>query len=90
VGHKEPWIADGAFGPPLLERDFGISFIAEGVISQFANVVSHLSSAPFRTILLIFQVTQFTAVLHAGSLVSCHNFPSFLLCFNKRSYMPKL
>jgi hypothetical protein len=53
--------------------------------SQFANFVSHLSSDLFPTILLIFRVTQFTVVFHAGSLVSCHNFLSFPVCFNKRS-----
>jgi hypothetical protein len=30
-------------------------------------------------------VTQFTAVLHAGFLVSCHHFLIFLSCFNKLS-----
>jgi hypothetical protein len=39
------------------------------------------SSALFRAILLIVLVTQFTAVLHAGSRVSCHNFLSLCLCF---------
>jgi hypothetical protein len=52
---------------------------------QFVNFVSHLSSSVFRTILLIFQVTQFIAILHAGSLVSCCNFQSFLVCFSNRS-----
>jgi hypothetical protein len=55
------------------------------VTSQFANFVSHLSSALFRTILLKFRVTQFTVALHAGSVVSCHNFLSILLCFNGQS-----
>jgi hypothetical protein len=55
------------------------------VTSQFAKIVSNLSSALFRTITLIFQVTQFAAGLNAGSLVSCHNFLSFLLCVNKGS-----
>jgi hypothetical protein len=30
-------------------------------------------------------VTKFTAILHAGSLVSCHDLLSLLLCFNKWS-----
>jgi hypothetical protein len=34
--------------------------------------------------LLVF-VTQFIAVLHAGSRVSCHKFLSLCLCFNRRS-----
>jgi hypothetical protein len=29
--------------------------------------------------------TQFTSVLHPGSLVSCHNFLILLLYFNNRS-----
>jgi hypothetical protein len=34
---------------------------------------------------LIDFATQLTAVLHAGSLTSCHNFLSPCLCFNNRS-----
>jgi hypothetical protein len=49
------------------------------------NFVSHLSSALFRIILLVFRVTQFTDVSHPGCLIYCHTFLSFLLCFNKRS-----
>jgi hypothetical protein len=30
-------------------------------------------------------MNQFTAVLHAGSPVSCHNILNFLLCFNESS-----
>jgi hypothetical protein len=70
---------------PFLERDFAIGHIAWGVTSQLVNFVSHLSSVLFRTILLISRVTQFTAVLHALSLVPWHHCPSFLLCFNKWS-----
>jgi hypothetical protein len=55
------------------------------VTSQFAYCVSHLPSALYWTILLILWVTQCTVILHAGFLVSYHNFLSFLLCFNKRS-----
>jgi hypothetical protein len=29
-------------------------------------------------------MTKLTAVLHAGSLVSCHNFLTLRLCFNSR------
>jgi hypothetical protein len=47
--------------------------------------VSHRSSAILRVNRLIDFVNQLTAVLHAGSLVSCHNFLSFRLCFNSRS-----
>jgi hypothetical protein len=46
-GPKEPWNADGAFGPPLLVRYFATGHIAWGVSSQLANFVSHLSSALF-------------------------------------------
>jgi hypothetical protein len=47
--------------------------------------VSHLTSACLRVILLIDLLTQLTAVLQAGSLVSCHNFLSLRLGFNSRS-----
>jgi hypothetical protein len=58
--------------------DFAIGHIARGVTLQFANFVPHLSSALFRNILLVFRVTQFTFVLHAGFLVSCRTFMNFL------------
>jgi hypothetical protein len=76
MGLKGPWIANGAFGPPLFMRNFAIGHIDWGVTFQFANLVSHLSSDLFQTIFPIFGVTEFIAVLHAGSLVSCHNFLS--------------
>lgn len=43
--------------------------------SWFANSIS----------LQIFRVNPFAVVSHAGSLVPCQNFPSFLLCFNEIS-----
>jgi hypothetical protein len=46
--------------------------IAWGLTSVFANIVSHRSSAFFRVMRVIAFETQFTAVLHPGSLVSCH------------------
>jgi hypothetical protein len=52
---------------------------------QFSILVSHRSSALLRAILLIVLVTQFTAVLHAGSLVSCDNFLSLCLCLSSLS-----
>jgi hypothetical protein len=55
------------------------------VISEFGKFVSRLSSTLFQTILLTFQATHFTAVPHAGSLVSCHNFRRFCSGFNKWS-----
>jgi hypothetical protein len=30
-------------------------------------------------------VAQFTVVLHAESLISCHNLFNFFVCFNKQS-----
>jgi hypothetical protein len=66
-----------------------------GGISQWAKLpevwprsylsVSHCSSAFLRAIRVTDFVTQFTAILHAGSLVSCHDFRSQCVCFNSRS-----
>jgi hypothetical protein len=56
--------------------------IAWGVVHIF---VPHRSSACLRVIRLIDFVTQLTAVLLAASLVSCHNFLCFRLCFSSRS-----
>jgi hypothetical protein len=39
----------------------------------------------FQVVFLIAFETQLTAALHAGSLVSCHNFRSLCLCLNNRS-----
>jgi hypothetical protein len=55
------------------------------VTSQFPTLVSHRSSAFLRVIRLTVLVTQFTAILHAGSRVSCHNFLSLCLCLSRRS-----
>jgi hypothetical protein len=59
--------------------------IAWGVTSVLLIFVSHRSSAFLEVIRLIVFVTQLTAVLHAGALVSCHSFLSLCLCFNKWS-----
>jgi hypothetical protein len=48
-----------------------------GVTLKFDIFISHRSDAPFRVALLTVLVAQFTAVLHAGSMVSCHNFMQF-------------
>jgi hypothetical protein len=64
-------------------RDFTIGNIAWGVTSQFLTFVSHHSSTFLQAVFLIVFLTQLTAVLHAGSQVSCHNFHSLHLCFNK-------
>jgi hypothetical protein len=55
------------------------------VTSELPIFVSHGSSAFLRIIRLIDFVFQLTAVLQAGSLVPCHNFLSFRLCFNNPS-----
>jgi hypothetical protein len=49
------------------------------VTSQFSVLITHRSSTLFRAILLVALVTQFTAVSHAGTRVSCHNFLSLCL-----------
>jgi hypothetical protein len=66
-------------------RDFVIGHIVWGVTSVFAIFVSHRSSALLRVIHLMAFVTQLTAVLNAGSPISCHNFLSLCFCFNSRS-----
>jgi hypothetical protein len=58
---------------------------AWGVTSLLPIFVSHRSSAFLRVIRPIDFVTELTAALHAGTLVSCHNFLSLRLCFNSRS-----
>jgi hypothetical protein len=55
------------------------------VASELRLFVSHGSSALLRSISLIDFTKHLTDVLHAGSLLSCHNFLSSCLCFNKRS-----
>jgi hypothetical protein len=56
-------------------RDFAIGHI-KGVTSVFAIFVPRRSNAFLRVNRLIDFATQLTAVLHVGSLVSCHNFLS--------------
>jgi hypothetical protein len=81
---KGPWTAVGASGPSLFIRDFAVGHIDWGVTSQFPTFVSHRSSAFLRVIRLMVLATQLTAVLHAGSRVTCHSFLNFL-CFSRRS-----
>jgi hypothetical protein len=83
--HKDHALQMAPLVRPFFESDFTIGHIDWGLTSQFAIFDCHLLSTLFRTILLTFRVTQVTALLHAGSLVSCHNFLIFLLCFNRRS-----
>jgi hypothetical protein len=78
------WIAVGALDPSFFSRDFAVGHIAWGVTSELPNF-SHRSSANLRVIRLIGFVTQLTAVSHAGSIVSCHNFLTLRLCFSSRS-----
>jgi hypothetical protein len=77
-----PWIAVDALGPSLSRRHFAMSHIVWSVASALPIFVSHRSSVSLRVIRLIAFETQWTAVLHAGSRVSCHNFLSLCLCFN--------
>jgi hypothetical protein len=80
-----PWIAVGVLGPSLFQRDLAMGQIAWGVTSVLPVFVSHRSSVFFGVTRLIEFVTQLTAVLHAGSLVSCRNCFSVRLCFNSQS-----
>jgi hypothetical protein len=82
---KRPWMAVGALSSSLFVRDFAMGHIAWGATSVFASFVSHRTSASFRGMRLIAFETQFTAVLHVGSLVSCHNFLIIFIYFNNRS-----
>jgi hypothetical protein len=68
-----------------LEEELPMGHISYGGTSALHIFVSHRSSAFLRVIRLIAFETQLTAVLHAGSLVCCHNFRSLCLCFNNRS-----
>jgi hypothetical protein len=51
----------------------------------FSSFVSHCSSVFFRIMRLIAFETRLTAVLHPGSLVSCHSFVILFSYFNSRS-----
>jgi hypothetical protein len=79
------WIPVDALGPSLLRRDYAMGHIAWDVTSVVLFLISHRSSAFLRVIRLIYLVTRLTAALHAGSLVSCHNFLSLCFCFSKWS-----
>jgi hypothetical protein len=74
-------MAVGALGPSLFRRDFAMGHMAWGVTFLFPTVQVSF----FRVIRLIDFVTQLTTVLQAASPVSCHNFRSLCLCFNKWS-----
>jgi hypothetical protein len=81
---RGPWIAVGALGPSRFSGDFAVGHIAWGVTSKLTIFVSHHSSAFLRDIHQINSVTQLTDLVHAESLVSCHNFLSIRVCFNSR------
>jgi hypothetical protein len=70
-------------GLSLLRRDFAMGQVAWCVTSELPIFVSHRLSVFLRVIHLVDFVTQLTAVLHAGSLVSCHNFLSLRLCLTR-------
>jgi hypothetical protein len=72
-------MADVAFGQPLFVRYFSLRHTACGVTSQFANSVSHLFTRSFPNHPPDVSSDLITAVSHAGSLVSCHNFHNFML-----------
>jgi hypothetical protein len=80
-----PWIAVSALGRSVFRRDFAMCHIDWGVTSELPILISPRSSAFLKVNHLTDFVTQLTAVLHAGSLVSCHNFLSLCLCFINRS-----
>jgi hypothetical protein len=65
--------------------DIAIGHRTWGVISQFATFLFHLSSAFLRLIRLMVLVTQCTAILHAGSQVTCHRFLNLRLRFSRLS-----
>jgi hypothetical protein len=65
--------------PSLLMSDFAMSHIVWDVTSGLARRVSHHSSAFSRLSRLIDFETQFPALLHSGSMVSCHRVLSLIL-----------
>jgi hypothetical protein len=65
--------------------DFAGGQIAWGVTSGLLIFVSHLIIVFFRVILRIVSVAQLSVVLHAGALLSCHNFRSLCLSYRKWS-----
>jgi hypothetical protein len=85
LGLKDRKNAVGTLGPTLFVRDF-----AEGPYSPKYDLGAsyfspHRSSALLGVIRLIDFATQLTAVLHAGSLISCHNFLSLHFSLRSRS-----
>jgi hypothetical protein len=82
---EAPWIAVGALGLSLFNKDFAMGRIAWVLTSVLPIFVSHRSNAFLRVIRLITFVKQLTDVLYARSLVSCHSFLSLCLCINKQS-----
>jgi hypothetical protein len=83
-GPEGPWMAVDALDPSLFAMDFAMCSIAWGVTSVFVSFIYHRSSAFFRVMRVIAFETQFTAVLHPGSLAYCHNFLIFFLYLKRR------
>jgi hypothetical protein len=83
-------VADVPSGPsldsthPLCELKW-IGHRAWGVTSQFSIFVSRRSNAFLRIIRLTILATELTAVLRAGSRVTCHRFLNLRLCFSRLS-----
>jgi hypothetical protein len=71
---KDTWTAVGAFGPSISISDFAIDHSAWDVTSQFPTFVSLRSSAFLRVISPMVLATPLTAVVHAGSRVTCRRF----------------
>jgi hypothetical protein len=82
---KGPWIAVGALSPSLFVRSFSMGQFAWGVTSDLAIFDSHRSSALLRVMRLIVFEIKSNALLHIGSLVSCHSFLNLFLCFSNLS-----
>jgi hypothetical protein len=78
-----PCTVVGAFGSSSFKSDYAIGHRPWSVTSQFHTFVSHHLNAFLRVIHLIVLVTQLTAVLHAGSWVTCCSFLNLHLCFSR-------
>jgi hypothetical protein len=82
---RGPWTVVGTFGLALFISDFSRGHIASGVTSQFPTFASYRFSAFLRIINLTVLVIQLTAILHAGSWVTCHSFLHLSFCYSRLS-----
>jgi hypothetical protein len=80
-----PWRVVCAFGPSHFISDFAVDHRAWRVASQFPTFVLRRSSAFLQVIHLKVLATHLTALLHAGSQVTCHSFLNLLSCFSRLS-----